>query len=444
MLAVFPLYTGRHGYLYLLEEKFAFFAGFTAVWALTLLCLTLPQMRHLYLRQRSLLLWITAFFAAATLSTLLSPYASFLSLHTGRCDGLLTYLLYGCIVLGVGCYGTWQNRWIYVFSASYALCCCIALLQLLGCNPLWLYPDDLNYYSPFIQEIAPFLGTVGNVDLLSGLSCLAIPLCLTGLVCLQTRWRYFLVIPVALGGGVTLAAGVSSFPLAMGATVICCLPVYARLLGQRKWGASSHRVRRLFFGCLLASVGLCMAAFAGILLWPENSGLLAELKSAIQGRLLDRFGSERIRIWRHTVRVIREHRLLGIGPDCLIRVMDPVVTSRDSAELVQTVMAQADDAHNFYLQLMVNFGIVGCIPVVSVALLTWHRIVRSFTSDEAAIYLAPALFCYGIYAAFNNGFCIITPLCALLVAFVLLKVPRFADDDTDAGVQMLKLNAHRS
>ena len=317
MLAVFPLFTGTSGYLFLHLKKYLFFLAATLLWLLSLFFFRViwPRGSGRGFKPSFPGCCMLAFALFGSLSTLRSPYAVFFTTEIGKYDGMLTYLLYMCILGGVFRFGADRRHCMIAFSVGYTLCCAVAAVQLLGFNALWLFPDDMTYYSPYVQETGAFLGTLGNVDVFSALHCLALPLFAGVLLLGRGRLRFLLLIPLLLGAAVMLCAKVASGLLALCVTTALLLPpllaAHLRSRGRAvgKWADYS--------GPLFILLGLAAVYFL-----PVRSGAVYELHQVLHGNIDESFGSHRILIWRKTAEVFRSHFLLGIGPDCLEYYLD--------------------------------------------------------------------------------------------------------------------------
>lgn len=74
----------------------------------------------------------------------------------------------------------------------------LATVQMTGRTPFGLYPDGMNYFDANIKYAGEYLGTIGNVDILSAVLCVAIPLFWIGLLKGDRRWSICLIIPLVL------------------------------------------------------------------------------------------------------------------------------------------------------------------------------------------------------------------------------------------------------
>ena len=405
MLLFFPLFSGISGYNYLHAKKFLFFALLSCFW---LLYLAIQSVRckscgGLIKDMPASTLCLLFFILAAVISAVLAGGAY---IFGERYDGLVTHILYAGVVLGVCRYGKPDITLFYAFEAGYAVCCLMALLQLLGWNALWLYPYGMTYYDPYVQEVGTFLGTVGNVDVLSAYHCLAIPILGYMSIHLKGKRRILCTGSLLLGLTCMIWAGVTSGILAIALTAALFLPsIYTGRQGRGK--------RAIYLIILLVFA----AGAAALYFIPFHSGVAYELHSILHGNIMDEFGSHRIKIWRKTWEVFQQHPLFGVGPENLVYYLQ-IEFERYSDLLGETLYSQADNAHNEYLQLLATFGICGFLPVATLVGFALRKGLLYRGKNLAISALTPSLVCYLIQAFFNIGLCIITPLACIEVGLV--------------------------
>jgi O-antigen ligase len=152
-----------------------------------------------------------------------------------------------------------------------------------------------------------------------------------------------------------------------------------------------------------------------------SSGTLYELGQILHGNFDDSFGSHRIQIWKGVLEIIKKHPWLGIGPGTLEDNID-IRFERWSELLEQTLSTYVDDAHNIYLQYLVSFGILGCLPLAALAAVLLKRLFAKMQGgaelSNALRIMLPAAFCYLIQAFFNLDSCIISPLFIILISLI--------------------------
>ena len=162
LLALFPLFTGFHGYANLTAAKFWLYTGATAAWLLGLLpCLCTGA--RLFAKKPGAFFYLTcAFLVWNLVSAALSPWREKTFLGAGRYDGLFTQFLYALTALGIARWGRKKIIYVRVFGASIFLCCAVALWQIAGGNPLGLYPNGWRFADAGTLYSGMYLGTVGN------------------------------------------------------------------------------------------------------------------------------------------------------------------------------------------------------------------------------------------------------------------------------------------
>jgi hypothetical protein len=460
MLLMFPLFTGFRGYAATTVSKYLFFTVVTALWLVVLAFFTVKD-RLRFGKPTARQICALIFMALCCLSWALSPYRWESVIGSGRYDGLVTLLLSALIFLGVSAYGSFRRCHAVAFAVSITLCCLVALLQLFGFDPLWLFPGDLCYYDSNIRFSGEFLGTVGNVNLLSAMLSLAIPLFfalaaddgrrasllyniplffstlilamskVSGgalsvavcaliapalLLCSMPRLRRGLVsagvcllaLSVTFAFHADYGEGVLSYGFAFGKKVLLCLASSAVCFaasGVAVFVNSSPKERTMRMVFLALSAAAFVAALLIVWFWRGESGTVYELSRLLHGQVDDSFGSSRILIWRKTLALIPQRPLLGGGPGTLALRLD-VNFSRYVAETGKTISTVVDNAHNYYLQLLADIGVLGLLSYLAlIAGCIFSALLR-----KNARPLILAVLCYCIQDFFGLGLCIVSPI----------------------------------
>lgn len=462
MLAVFPLFTGFAGYEKITLHKYLFFAGASLLWLLGLLTLKIMGRDSSRREKLGLIgLFLLIYLILCLVSGLFSPFGLSVILGEGRFDGLLTILLCLLIFFGVSRYAKPRAAHLYAAAGGAVLSCAAAILQLLGKNPLGLFPGDYFYYDAGTKFSAVFLGTIGNADLFSAHLCLVFPL-LSVYYCKAAK-RPLWLLPALLPLSFCLfACKVSAGLLALGATALLTAPVLINsgeslrrflelaavtalsalpvvslkpLAAERPvsfifspaglfWALalllllllllrlilhrSSFSPMRLqaFFGLLSAAAatgGLAFAYFFG----GQAGGSLFELHELLHGRADDSFGSSRFLIWRKSLALFPQRPLLGGGAGTLPLRLD-IRFSRFVEETGKTLSTFVDNAHNDYLSILINSGLPA---LLSYLFAQAASLIQSVRQGGAFIHaLASALLCYWISAFFGLGLFLVSPL----------------------------------
>ncbi len=474
MLAVFPLFTGFSGYANITFSKYIFFVAATALWLAASLALSLRGKRAPE-RPKAWTLPVLGFMAVCTVSALVSEFFPATIIGAARYDGLVTQLLYALICLGVARWGRVREIYVHALGFSVTLCCIAAVFQLLGCNFLWLFPDGLSFYDGNIRYSGVFLGTLGNVDVLCSLLCLAIPAffaCVTVYGGARLGLPLFLSVfilaesGVAAGAAALAAAAVLGAPfllttparlrraLGMSAVALLALALSAAFSGEKTEAgiAWSLVLTARALDCLAAAAALGIAALALALVrrspspaamsrgvaavclavlvggtvyvyrYSGSSETLAELSRVLHGQLDGSFGSSRILIWRETLALVPEHPLLGGGPDTLSLRLD-MEFSRVVEETGRTITRSVDNAHNEYLGFLVNEGLLGLLAYLGIAASALAVCFRRRKSPSALV-LGVTLVSWCVQSFFSLGLCFAAPLFWLLLGLINARFRR--------------------
>ena len=467
MLALFPLFTGFEGYAAVTLSKYVFFAAATLLWLILLaFCEIRARGRAGAGRLPRWGLFLPLYLALCLVSAVLSPYGASVWLGEGRFDGLLTIALCVGIFFGAARYARPKRGYLYAATAAVSLNSAIALLQMLGYNPLRLFPGDYTYYDAGVEFSSTFLGTIGNADLFSAYLCLLLPL--MAAYYLLARRRPFTLLPAVLLNAFALfACGVSGGILALGITLLLAAPflirsaealrralellpifvlaallalslraepdgggvalrfapsahagllaglaliAWALRLAVRKRAFGEKALRRFFTGLSAAAI---LVGLALIYFWPGETGTIHELSRALHGELDDSFGSSRILIWRKTLELVPDSLLFGGGPGTLSLRVD-VQFSRFVEETGRTLSANVDNAHNDYLGILVNTGVLALAAYLAALLASLVAAAKAIGRSLFAPCLACALLCYWVQAFFGLGLFLVSPLMWLL------------------------------
>lgn len=462
MLLIFPLFTGFSGYTQLTVSKYIFFSVVTAIWLAAIIFCNIRS----FLRKRvhldiSVELFVFAFLFFCCISAIISEFGTSVLIGEGRYDGLITILLYVGIFFGISSFGRPKESYVYAAAVSMSINCVIAVLQLFGLNPLSLFPGDLIYYDSGIKYSSVFLGTIGNADLFSAFLCLMLPLVSAYYITSKAR-SLWLLPAIALSSFCLFACGVSGGILAL---TLCLLTVAPFII------TSGEKLRRSLEAALIIALSLvicfsfkadketagvsvtlvfsqraCLAAFlcacfaalrialnkcefhgktllkimtglsigaavcglAVVFFWHGAQGTLHEMSQTIHGKPEDKFGSSRILIWRNVLKLVPSHLLFGGGPGTLPLRLD-FSFSRFVPETGATLSTSVDNAHNEYLGILVNTGLLSLLSYLAAQFQSLFKAAKSARSSPFIACLSCSLLCYWIQAFFGLGIFIVTP-----------------------------------
>ena len=467
MLFAYPLFTGFKGYTEVTLSKYIFFVSLTLLWLAVLFAAAIKDRMRLKLSKLNLIgVFILLFAVFCCASALLSSFGSSVFLGEGRFDGLVTTLLCAGIFFGVSRFGHVKISYIYAAALAVSLSCIVAMLQILGFNPLHLFPGSYNYYDAGVQFSSTFLGTIGNADLFSAYICLVLPL-----ICayyITAAKRPLPLLPSALLCALCLfKSGVSGGILALAATALLAAPfiitdgeklrrtleisciflcsvflavsvkaaevadavtvsfLFSRtslllliltvfmaasrlILSKRNF---AQRTLKLFFSA--TSIIIFVSGLLTAYYWKGTSGSVYELSQLMHGNIDDSFGSSRILIWRKTLELVPEKLLLGGGPGTLALRLD-ISFSRLVEETGKTLSSSVDNAHNEYLGILVNTGLLSLAAYLAAQAVSLYKVAKSAVLSEFCRCFACALLCYWIQAFFGLGLFLVSPLMWLI------------------------------
>lgn len=463
MLFLFPLFTGFWGYVEVTLSKYIFFVSVTALWLIALVVAAILKKARLNPKKLTLTgIFVLIFLVFCCVSAVFSPFKSSVLLGEGRFDGLITTFLCVGVFFGISNYARPKRSYIYAACAAVSLNCLVAVLQLLGYNPFHLFPGDYNFYDAGVHFSSTFLGTIGNADLFSAYLCLILPLASVYYICSEKR-ELTLLPCVLLTAFCQFKSGVSGGILALAVTAIAaapfvitngerlrraleiaCLAFFSAFLAfSVKTAEASDTVtvdfilsrfsEALIIAAVLAAVlrlitskhefaekplKLTFTVLAAVLVisglltayfWKGTDGSVYELSQLLHGNVQDSFGSSRILIWRKSLELVPARLLLGGGPGTLALRLD-VNFSRLVEETGKTLSSSVDNAHNDYLGILVNTGLVSLIAYFAAQLASLCKAVKAAKLSDFCACLACGLMCYWVQAFFGLGLFLVSPI----------------------------------
>lgn len=398
MVSIYLLYFGVKGYAGISNSKWALFlllsAGYLGVLLIIRVELFLvgaapvssPRFVWQFLNfpQKILcLLWLTS-----AVSTLLAVNRTTALFGSSRHEGFLTITIYiGCCLM-VSLYGELRTWMLWLFASAISLNCILALLQLAGLNPFNLYPGGMNYYDKYELYAGEFLGTIGNVDLLSAVLCIAIPLFWIFLVEGKDVKKWILCIPIGLCLTVLFCASVSAGIVAVCTNVLLTIPVLQK----------THKAR------IITGVTMLLLCILGVvvvyLFGSQIGGFIYEASELMHGHCDDNFGSGRLYIWKETMALIPQHPLFGCGPDTLGLQTDAAF-ERMNETVGAIIHSQVDNAHNEYLNMLVERGSVTLAIYIALLFSCVQHWIKEASHRPITALCGGAVLAYCIQAFFG-------------------------------------------
>ena len=356
---------------------------------------------------------ITLYLGVCFVSYLLSEHRAFALLGGGKFDGMVSVLLYVLAFVSVAIFGKVSKKFFIGLAVVVWINFIIVLLQFCGANPLSLYPGGLNYYDAFKLYANEFLGTFGNVDILSVFFAMALPIFVSSAMNFSGRIRYLFFASIALSSFVLLICKVYTGLVGAGVAII----LLAFSLKDR------YKIRMFVISLFCCSLGALLALFllriisfviflSAVLL--SVAFLFIKIKSrkvflcffcalvVLVGFIIGyailndmEADSGRLDIWKDAFDIFLENPLFGIGTGAYLKESSIVFRRFDEA-LGTTITSAVDCAHNVYINVLVNSGFFALLAyigfIVSVFLQSKNR---DFVFPVVA-YLICALFSFEV------------------------------------------------
>ena len=461
MIAVFPLFTGFSGYSNITASKLIFYLALTMVWLVSLLTVSIRFRDFGGKRLEVSALCLLVYFALCCVSALFSPYGTAVLLGEGRFDGLVFIGLNVCTFLFVSRYGRLERGLVYALATSMSVICIVSILQLLGSNPLSLFPNNLGYYDMGTRYSGEFLGTIGNGNLYSAFLALCLMVFCSVFICGE-KWRFELIPAVLLGVFCLFRCTVSAGKLAFFVAMLIFAPilftntlrllrglVIAALLAIALGFAFSFHANgsarnltinlnfNVLFVALVASavllglvlllrraeisrrtiLAICLtliSLISGIGLvyiynYTGTEGTIFEFSRVLHGELQPEFGSSRIKIWQGCFELAGQKPVLGGGPGTLPLRLD-ISFSRFVQETGRTLSTRVDNAHNVYLGILTDTGVLSLFAYLAAISTSLFSALRQRKKQTLALCLAAGLFAYWVQDFFGLGLFIVSPL----------------------------------
>lgn len=451
MLFAFPVIVSPKGYGNITQTKATFFIGVTAVFALFRFISCLIDKRFPY--PKTVAQWaVLCYLLATCTSALASTYEGTLK-GLGRGEGVFTVFFY-CLVFFCACGISFKRRHIIPLGLAVIVFSVIGILQICDMNPLGLYPDIYLYYAAMDVYTAPFIGTIGNSGIAGAFLSVCIPLFFVWFITGKRRWDFLVLIPMCSATFLLMYSDVSGAKIGtlsaivLGAIFIItdksrlcrCLtalsiivfatatsyyivPVYeypdltfifrdnltftammafAAFLSVGGWlllkvnfSVNPKLFRRI---CILALLVLVTVGLIYVYNCHAQSGFIYELNQVMHGNFADEFGSNRLRIWKRCIEMFKEYPILGSGPDTAVMRYN-IIFERFSPIWQTLLRTGVDSAHNEFLNLLVNVGIVGLLPfVVAICAVLFKRkkTMNSICAVAVLGYTVQAMFLFSI------------------------------------------------
>lgn len=420
MLSIFLVYCGTNGYVSILRSKWILYLllsiSYLGILLLSRLELTLvgalPFPRPIsfwkalnHPQKTMCLLWF-----CSAISTILSTHPKLSLWGSERREGLITITLYIGCCLAISLYGKLRPWMLWLFAITMSLNCILALIQLAGYNPFHLYPQGLNYYDKYELYAGEFLGTIGNVDLLSAVLCIAIPLFWIALLKGHDPRKWLLCIPLGLCITVLFRAFVSGGIVAVCGSILLTIPVLQ----------TTPKTRRI---ACVSVLFVCITGISAIYLFGQQmTGFLYEFSELMHGCWDDSFGSGRLYIWRTAAELIPQHPLFGCGPDTLGLQIDAAF-ERINESVGAVIHSQVDNAHNEYLNMLIERGAITLVMYLVLLIQCARYWINKSASQPTVALCGGTVLAYCIQAFFGLSSPASAPYFWIMLGGLISTVP---------------------
>ena len=309
-----------------------------------------------------------------------------------RGEGAVTFTIYVLSMLFVSVYGKADKKLLLIAGVSTLLFCFIVILQLLGHNPLNLYPVGYNYYDANKQYFGQFVGTIGNVDLVSAYLCPMTAAMITAFYKCRGKLKIFCIVTALVCLFIMFKINVKSGYVGLGAGLLFSLPMQLNIRN-----ADRKKLAGSIFGAIVLGVVFVFAVDVG-------SGMFHEVHQLMHGNINPNFGTGRIKIWTALLKLIPSKIFLGYGPDTMLMAnIEPWVNYL--AQYDAYVKAYIDTAHNEYLNILYHQGIFALLTFIGTILSVLISTIKQDDFSVKKIILWVFVLTFGIQAFFNVNSC---------------------------------------
>ena len=475
MILIFPLMVDSTGFFHILECKWYSYVIISGVYIgiislIIFYFLMLKKINYFRYIKFSIIQWLAiSFLLVNIVSCFTSPFFKTYNLFigVGRGEGLIVSTLYITTFIYLSLFLKLKKRHIVYFSIASLLVNFVAILQYIGFNPFNMYQNGIGTHN------VSFMTTIGNVDFISAMYCIFLPISFSSFVFLEDENKYLKLIyllSILLGSFILGIIDVKSGKVAFLVILVLILPYIiitnkrlsrfiivlstvllsyciniiinpeyhydlqslslyfqfnyivvlfiivsgvlfylSYILYKTKYDFSENKDLIKYFYLFLITCG-----FLGILVlyfFNFNSGMLYEIHELLHGNFDDNFGTYRIFLWKRAITLIPQFPILGSGPDTFaIRFMEKYTT--DIAAIGPLTIN--DTAANVYLTMIINLGIVGLTNYLAFILSQLKSGIKNMNCYSSILLIA--MMCYLVQDFFNLSVVIVSPIFWILMA----------------------------
>ena len=138
-----------------------------------------------------------------------------------------------------------------------------------------------------------------------------------------------------------------------------------------------------------------------------ESKLFSQASDFLHGNLADHYGSGRGYVWKKSLLLIQEAPLFGSGPDTFVFRFKPF---NEEYNAIMGTNVFFDFAHNDFLQIGVNYGLVGLLFYLAFLASLAVRMFRAAARNPIVLLFGAAVTGYLAHSFFSFSIAILTPL----------------------------------
>lgn len=195
-----------------------------------------------------------------------------------------------------------------------------------------------------------------------------------------------------------------AFPVVMTVVSIAILLLVTRMRKTGKYNAKLFRAIAIFgiAGSVAAVIAVLVMAVVNTL----HPGSLGGLSDNPLFTFNVHWGSNRLSTWKFGWRCFAEqnlwHKLVGVGPDCMWAFIESGA-SREFLQEVETLFGNArlTNAHNEWLTVLVNTGILGCVGFAGMVICGIKDFLRAKGQNALLFACGMALLAYTVNNIFS-------------------------------------------
>ena len=173
----------------------------------------------------------------------------------------------------------------------------------------------------------------------------------------------------------------------------------------------------ILLGCFVAIfIFLFFGIFGSIHTKNKIKSIQNDISSITQNGISDDLGTDRIEIWKMTIKLIKQFPIFGVGPDNL-RSSLAIYCTEEFYNYGKMHLCIPDKAHNEYLQIAATLGIPALILyLVFIGFIIFPKMAKMFKNKTTLIFTI-CICSYLIQAFFNISTIGVAPLFWMILGF---------------------------